>query len=417
MKTGDHSRLSVLRARGGNIALTTALIAVPLSLAVGIGAELSAVNAERGLMQAAADAAALASAREVSVAGSERRDLSAVVQQHALAQLGDFPSRAKVEFTAERGDNAVLIVNGLAVRPSFFGDLLPPGGFRISVRAAAQAIEQQPLCVVGDDATTGGTAISARNTAGIRAGRCLVHANSNFNLENAATVQAGAIRVTGVANGTGFQPRADSGALRLNDPFRDRVIRPPVRCEDVPDGGVKDIISGTERLAPGVHRTQYNLLGTGTLALDPGEHWFCKSVSIRGGSRLEGEDVAMLFMGASALSVRDAGFVSLSGRRSGPWAGFVLVASRGTYANTEIESSNVDRLLGTVYLPMSRLIVRSNGDVAEGSQWSVVVARNINLSANGQLVINANYAGSPVPVPMGVGDRAGSGRSGVRLTE
>lgn len=406
-----------LRDTAGNVAMIAALSFVPLGLAIGIGAELSAVNGERAAMQAAADAAALGAARETSVAGSARRDISGIVQEQALAQLGDFPSRASVSFTAQRGEDGTLVVEGLAVRPSFFGDLVPPGGFRINVRSVAQVVDQQPLCVIGDDATVGGTAVSARNTAAIRAGRCLVHANSNFTLQNAASVQAGAVRVVGIASGSGFTPVADTGALRLTDPFRDRVIRPPVNCDDVPDGGTQSHSAGTIRLSPGVHRTQYTFLGNANLMLDPGEHWFCKSVSMRGNSRIEGEDVAMLFMGGSALTVRDSAFVSLSGRRSGPWAGFVLVASRGTYANTEIGSSNVDRLLGTVYLPMSRLIVNANGDVAEGSQWSVVVARNINLSANAQLVINSDYEGSPVPVPTGVGNQAGSGPTGVRLKE
>ena len=87
------------RSRAGNVAVTAALAFVPLGFAVGIGAELSAVNAERALMQAAADAAALGAARETSVAGSARRDASAAAQSHALAQLGDFPQRAQVSFT------------------------------------------------------------------------------------------------------------------------------------------------------------------------------------------------------------------------------------------------------------------------------------------------------------------------------
>jgi Flp pilus assembly protein TadG len=407
----------MLRSTTGNVAVIAALSFVPLGVAIGIGAELSAVQAERSLMQAAADAVALSIARETSVAGSQQRDISALAQTQGVAQLGGFEQRATVTFTASRANDGALVVEGLAVRPSFFGDLLPPGGFRISVRSVAEAVDQQPLCVIGDDATVGGTAISGRNTSAIRAGRCLVHANSNFNLLNSATVQAGSVRVTGVATGTGFSPTADTGALRLTDPFGSRTIAPPVACASVPNGGAQHHASGTVRLTPGVHRTEYNMSGTAVLALDPGEHWFCSSIRMRGQSRIEGEDVALFMMGGTQLSARENTSVSLSGRRTGDWAGFVLVASRGTYANTEIASSNVDRLLGTVYLPMSRLIVSANGDVAENSQWSVVVARNINLSNAAQLVINSDYAGSPVPVPTGVGNRAGQGPSGVRLTE
>lgn len=407
----------MLHSSTGNVAVIAALSFVPLAIAVSIGAELSAVNGERSRMQAAADAAALSIAREASVAGAELRDISAIAQTQGVAQLGGFEQRATVTFTASRSLTGAVVVDGLAVRPSFFGDLLPPGGFRISVRSVAEAVDQQPLCVIGDDATAGGTAISGRNTSAIRAGRCLVHANSNFTLTNSATVQAGAVRVTGVASGAGFTPAADAGALRLEDPFRSRVISPPVACASVPNGGSQSHASGTVRLTPGVHRTEYNMSGTAVLALDPGEHWFCSSIRMRGQSRIEGEDVALFMMGGTQFSARENTSVSLSGRRTGDWAGFVLVASRGTYGNTDIASSNVDRLLGTVYLPMSRLVVSANGDVAEGSQWSVVVARNINLTNAAQLVINSDYAGSPVPVPTGVGDRAGQDPSGVRLVE
>ena len=78
-------------------------------------------------------------------------------------------------------------------------------------------------------------------------------------------------------------------------------------------------------------------------------------------------------------------------------------------------SRHVDRLLGTIYLPMSRLIVSATGAVAEASQWSVVVARNVNLSQQARLTINTDYEGSPVPVPIGVGNRAGGTTVPLRL--
>ncbi|MFM1975873.1 MAG: hypothetical protein RL145_719, partial [Pseudomonadota bacterium] len=144
---------------------------------------------------------------------------------------------------------------------------------------------------------------------------------------------------------------------------------------------------------------------------------FCKGLKLRGQGRLEGEDVLLMFTSGNALDASQSSSVSLSGRRSGQWAGFVMVATRGNYANFTIASSNVDKLLGTIYLPMTRLQVSASGEVAEGSQWSVIVARNINLSNNARLIINSDYEGSPVPVPIGVGNQAGGTNVPLRLRE
>jgi hypothetical protein len=285
------------------------------------------------------------------------------------------------------------------------------------VKSIAESMHVQPLCVIGDAETVGGKAITAANNSGIRATNCIVHSNSDFELTNNATVDAGAPRATGDASGSGFTPAANSGALRVNDPFRTRTIAAPATCGSVADGGLQVKSSGTLTLSPGIHRTEYQMAGLSVLRLEPGEHYFCKALKIRGNGRLEGNDVLLMFNGGDALSASENSSVSLSGRQSGDWAGFVMVATRGNYANFSIASSRVDKLLGTIYLPTTKLLVSASGDVAEGSQWSVIVARNIQLTNNARLVINSDYDGSPVPVPNGVGNQAGGASAPLRLRE
>jgi hypothetical protein len=48
--------------------------------------------------------------------------------------------------------------------------------------------------------------------------------------------------------------------------------------------------------------------------------------------------------------------------------------------------------------------------VAEASSWTVIVANAMTVSGGADLTLNANYAGTVVPVPAGVG------RSGVYLS-
>lgn len=403
--------------QSGNMALTAALVIVPMAIAVAMTSEFVALSGERALMQSAADAAALSGAQNLILVGASARQSTSDVERFAMAQVGEFASRATVSFKATQGSDGTYTVEGLALRPSFFGDLVPPGGFRIEVKSVAESMQVQPLCVIGDDGTVGGKAITLVNNSGIRAKNCIVHSNSDFDLKNSSTVEAGAPRATGVATGDGFTPAANSGALKLNDPFRGRTIAPPAACTTVPDGGAQVRSADTVTLSPGIHRVEYTMTGNSILKLEPGEYYFCKGLKLRGQGRLEGEDVLLMFTSGNALDASQSSSVSLSGRRSGQWAGFVMVATRGNYANFTIASSNVDKLLGTIYLPMTRLQVSASGEVAEGSQWSVIVARNINLSNNARLIINSDYEGSPVPVPIGVGNQAGGTNVPLRLRE
>jgi hypothetical protein len=88
----------------------------------------------------------------------------------------------------------------------------------------------------------------------------------------------------------------------------------------------------------------------------------------------------------------------------------------GTRANTQdfvISADNVESLLGVLYVPNARLIVEGHSDIARDSAWTVIVAKEVQLRGSPSLFINANYDASNVPVPAGVGPRAG----GVRLIE
>jgi hypothetical protein len=109
----------------------------------------------------------------------------------------------------------------------------------------------------------------------------------------------------------------------------------------------------------------------------------------------------------AGLLVDDDAYVSMEGRNSGPWAGFVIVSNRSSTRHVSIKSTKVDRLLGTIYLPQTTIYVTSPGNVAQDSQWSVVVAKNVITSNSSNLIINSDYESSPVPVPAGVGNLAG----------
>jgi Flp pilus assembly protein TadG len=115
-----------LRHRRGNLSLLTALTILPLSLVLVGAVELTSLSNERAAMQAAADAAALAGAKSMTIAGTTTKSAIDYAQKFALSQVGSFANRAKVSFVASDGPDGSFVVKGDAIRPSFFGDLVPP---------------------------------------------------------------------------------------------------------------------------------------------------------------------------------------------------------------------------------------------------------------------------------------------------
>jgi len=68
-----------------------------------------------------------------------------------------------------------------------------------------------------------------------------------------------------------------------------------------------------------------------------------------------------------------------------------------------IISDEARNLLGTIYLPSGRLIIDSKKPVADQSAYTVIIARLINLYDGPNLILNARYGATDVPVPRGVG--------------
>ncbi|MFY7761911.1 pilus assembly protein TadG-related protein [Aquidulcibacter sp.] len=397
------------RGERGNLVVITGLIAVPLAMIVVITIEMVSLSSEKARMQAAVDAAALAGAREMAVAGSNARDANGFAETFALNQVSDLSPRVAMNFTASQNANGGFQVSGVGVRGSFFGNMVPPGGFTIRVSAIAEALNQQPLCVLAlpenEDDEDEPSGLVAQMTSSVQATNCLVHSNGSMTTQNSATVSAGTIQASRTAKGTGYSPAANNGALKVTDPFKGRAIRRNGVCLSTPPAP-RTVTGGTVfTLNSGIHQEELIVSGNATVTLGPGDHYFCNAVTVKGNGTLQGTDVVMIFHDNQTFRATESSKISLTGRATGTWSGFVIVTSRDNEEQMEISSSLVDRLLGTIYLPNAELLINAAGAVAEDSKWSVVVAKDIILDKKARLVINTDYTGSGVPVPIGVGDK------------
>ena len=70
-----------------------------------------------------------------------------------------------------------------------------------------------------------------------------------------------------------------------------------------------------------------------------------------------------------------------------------------------MQSDDARNLLGTIYLPRGVLAIGSNARVADQSAYTVVIADSVVLTGGPNMILNANYGSTNVPVPEGVGPR------------
>lgn len=395
------------RNERGNIALIFALSAPALVVIVVGAVDLGNVQSSRVKLQDIADSAALAGANELGLAISDK---AAVERAYSFVQAHVSEWQRAPEVTpditvADRNGQRVIQVTLKGHMPSFFVNLLPPGGWHFEARSRAVAVGMTPLCVLVSG-SSGSKLLNIKDSGQLAAPRCLVHSNRDILVEG-GSIQAYQTQAVTSARGV-ISPTPGTGAAPIEDPFKTLVLKSQSPCPLL-DIGVPDILTGVVHLAPGVHCGEFKMGGKSVLMLDPGEHFFLEGkLEIKGDARLEGRDVVLFFDKKSKFEFKDHSTVNLDGRKRGVYAGMVLVAARGNTQDFIISSDHVENLLGVIYVPDALLIVEGGkADIARDSAWTVIVARSLQLKGAPSLIINANYASSDVPVPTGVGPRSG----------
>ncbi|WGM32583.1 TadE/TadG family type IV pilus assembly protein [Brevundimonas sp. NIBR11] len=393
----------------GQIAVIFALGA-PALLMIAAGAiDLMKVSSARNRLQDIADAAALAGATELGLAISDEvatsRALSFV--EGNLQDWKDSPTVTPTIKVIEDAGRRIVDVQLKGHTPSFFANMLPPGGWNFGATSQAVAVGLTPLCVLvtGESKTK---VLNIKDTGRLRAPACMVHSNRDI-VVRGGRIEASVVQAVTSASGS-IYPAPGTGAAPIADPFLGLQLDEKQPC---PLGKEKEkVTTGTLRLAPGVHCGGYKMGGDSVLVLAPGEHWFLGGhLELSDTARLSGTDVVLFFDKESKFDFKDHALISLDGRKSGAYAGMVIVATRGNTEDFVITSDHVENLLGVIYVPEARLIVEGTAEVARDSAWTVIVSRMLELNGAPSLVINANYSSSNVPVPEGVGPNS----SGARL--
>ena len=407
----------LLRETRGSIALKFAL-AVPAVAMLSVGAiDLAAVTTAQSRLQAIADAAALAAAPTLGLAADDAVALgrAEAFVEAQMSQWVDAPTVEAEYEVIEQDEQRAIQVRLEGHRISFFANMLPPGGWHFEAFATAESVGRTPLCVLGTGMT--GPMIGLVGSSRIMAPDCGVHSNADIIVGRTAQIEGRKIQSRLTAIGGGMTPTPGQQAAEIVDPFSAVSFPSLDSCNGQTGYIVYEDNGSTSYLDPGIHCLPIIVKNRATLVLKPGDHFFRRSVLLLGRGRLQGEDVFLFFDdGSSPLFSGMFARVNLIGRKSGPYAGMVMATVGGSSPNIILPGEKVERLLGVVYVRNGFLEVTGNGVAAEDSAWTVIVARQVLLNGTARIRINADYDGSDVPVPNGVGPNAGGmGASGTRL--
>lgn len=415
-------------AREGSVAVIFSFCLPPLCLGAVAAVQLYGVYSLKSQAQDVADSAALWGSQQLPLTPS---GAGARTQQWAQNQLAGLPNGATITgIVATQLDAQTMTVEIDAYLPSFFGDMLPAGGFKIKATSTAVGAALTPLCVLVT-APVSGDSLSLTGSSQMQS-TCLVQSDSTLSVANGATLTAGAIATSAGATGV-MTPAANTGAPVKADPFTSLTTAAPANCSAA-TAAVN--LLNTLTLSPGTYCYPINVganqtltlsggnyvfgggvtvSGNGALILNAGNFYFESPLTVSGSGTIKGTDTVLDFVQPSSgptptFNLSGSAAISIKGRETGALAGFVLIVDKSITTSFQIQSDFISTLTGTVYSPAAALQVQGTKKAIQISDWTVIAARSLQMTGSPNLVINSNYSTSTVPTPLGVGQSGGSTR-------
>jgi hypothetical protein len=394
---------------GGNVVLTFSLALPVLLGAAGLAVDSAAFYNQQSRMQSVADSTALAVAKELHLFLENPETLKAAGESRAevlLAETGLAGRPHTTEVTL--GPNQDFARVSITMATSGFLPVEIWGENPIVVIAEARSYGQARLCILGLNEADGDT-IRADSGALITAPDCAVQSNSTdpggMRMKNLSVLVSLFACTSGGYDGVGFVPPPQTDCPVLPDPLESR-LPPEVGGCDYLDF---EVDSGAHSILPGHYCDGLTITGSAEVTAEPGIYVISGGkLEVTGNSRLIGHYVSFYFADDGAtFDFKDSGLIELGAPRDGPMAGILFYENRAAppERNFEISSDFARELLGTIYLPRGRFKIVGGDRVGDVSSYTIIVANRIELDG-GNLIVNADYTASDVPVPVGVGNNA-----------
>ena len=400
----------------GGIAITLAVFLPVLLAIVGVAADYAYMVMIRTNLQKAADAAAIAGAREIPLAkDSTSRIRSAALSYAAHALTGD-AARDESQLASLNYSVSADVVNdhtGVKVDITeawtpFFAHFVMSGMTPVVVSATARFVGGTNICVLG--LSPDGNGVYIDRDGRLTGNNCGVFANSEDaagnKFDSGSIVKASIICSAGgnsVQSSAIIEPAPLSDCPKVDDPLASRQPPSVGACMET-DLRLKDV---TKSISPGVYCGGLLIDGSSKITLEPGIYILKNGgLTVAGQARLTGNGVSFFVTGNAPGKIQFAmaTHISLTAPEDGPTAGLLIFEdpSLGNRLKHRITSDDARVLLGTIYLPVGDLVIDAKQPVADQSAYTAIIAQHIELNSGPNLILNSNYDATNVPVPEGI---------------
>ena len=445
-----RNALFALSNRSGSVAVTFALSAMVLLGLAGGGIDYARLANRRVQLQNAADAGVLAAGNYLKLAVSTPAAASSIVEETVRAQVPPRPETpyAVQVIVAEDKTSVAATVNE-TVKLSFGGFIGVPN-VKVAVRSKANIVGRMRLCLLTLDPLASG-AFLLEKSAEVTAQACSLYGNSRSSQgmvgKDNAYARAQTICSVGGFDGAraNFAPPPQTGCPPIQDPLKDRMAPAVGACTAIPTSANSksdtsgNIVDQSATLDPGTYCGGLHITKSAVVTLRAGIYIMKDGpLIVDKKGTLSGIDVAFYFTGDRGGLVFDKKTtVSLTAPTTGLMAGLLMMEERSIGLPVDptgavstdlldpitptpppmaaskpmrtyrIISDNARTMLGTLYLPVGRVVIDASKPVADQSAYTVIVAQQLNLYQGPNLYLNANYDATSVPVPKGVGPLSG----------
>ena len=414
MNTGKLARgvSNYFHSHDGHIAVVTALIGLPLLLAVSVALDLGNASKKRANISAGVDAAALAAVIPGDLTDQERADFAKV------AFYKNYFGNEKVDLDVTAVRERVDIVAHIQV-PTLLSSIAGKDYLDVRERASAIVTSSDVICVLALDPKGVGS-ISFEDNAKFSASECSVQANSSQKFAMLSTTptppSAKSFCVGGTSRGV-FSPAVKNVCTSIADPFAHLTPPKSEPCKNIKEFKGTNSVDPTNLPLP----PRFDTMASKHVVVMPGR--FCRGLSIDAenvkvmsgiyvieGGPLEiksyaaviGTDVTFILKGKDAyLEVKSDAYLQLKAPSTGPYAGVVFyqvpAGKSAPEAKSTIKSGAGINITGTAYFPTHILEISSDTPSKMQAPATSFIAYRIAFTGDSNVEIHVDHEKGGIP--------------------
>ncbi len=400
-------------APDGGIGMSFAVMLPLLFAIVGVASDYAMMGKLKSELQAAADGAAMAGAREIPLSMSNVTQVTSAVMSFAAYRLTDDPSASAEKLASRNLSVDVAVANDFSsVKVDiaenwtpFFLHFVKKTVTPIKVSSEARFVGRTNICVLGLAAS--GTPVFLDKNARLTGNDCGVFSNSTsasgLRADTGSVLTASLVCSSGGVSMAGtITPSPVTDCPPQDDPLASRAAPVFGGCDYI-DVNLSD---KTQTLDPGVYCGGLRIDGNSTVTLNPGIYVIKDgALTVAGNSLMQGVGVGFYLTGnAGATLFTVNSHISLEAPKSGPMAGLLFFEDRALPVTLKhrFTSDDARKLIGTIYMPVGTLVIDAKKPVADQSAYTAIVAQGLELNMGPNLVLNSDYSATDVPVPDGI---------------